>query len=60
VQVVPSSATQLPLSLNLSSDPRRSVYLRNASFVDIPATRAIRIKSYGESVITLSRQHSPH
>src|SRR5215469_10387006 len=54
------NAVHAPSALKRRIDPRRSVNRATTSVLGTPATRAIMNTSYGESVMTLSRQHRPH
>ena len=58
--LVPCNAAHAPSALKQRIDPRRIVNRRTTSALETPAARAIINTSYGESVITLSRQHRPH
>src|SRR5215469_3172730 len=54
------NAAHAPSALKRRIDPRRIVNRRTTSALGTPAARAIVKTSYGESVMTLSRQQRPH
>src|SRR5215472_2578698 len=54
------NAVHAPSALKRRIDPRRIVNRRTTSALGTPTARAIMNTSYGESVMTLSRQHRPH